>query len=33
MSNNKTVPKNQSYHGGIYIYFMNQKMSKVKKSE
>ena len=33
MSNRKTSPENKSYYGGTYIYFMNQKLSKVKKNK
>ncbi len=30
MSNHKTALENKSYYGGIYIYFMNQKLRKSK---
>ncbi len=33
MSNRKTYPENKSYYGGTYLYFMNQKLSKVKKNK
>ena len=31
MSNHRTPLENKSYYGGIYIYFMNQKLLKSKK--
>ena len=33
MSNRKTSPENKSYYGGTYLYFMNQKLSKLKKNK
>jgi len=33
MSNSKNLTENKSYHGGIYIYFMNQKLLKAKSSK
>jgi hypothetical protein len=31
--NDKTYPENKSYCGGVYIYFMNQKLLKAEKSK
>jgi hypothetical protein len=33
MGNLKIPIENKSYYGGIYIYFMNQKLAKVRKSK
>ncbi len=33
MGNHKASLENKSYYGGIYIYFMNQKLLKAKKDK
>ncbi len=33
MNNHKTSLENKSYYGGIYSYFMNQKLLKSKKDK
>ncbi len=33
MNNHKTSLENKSYYGGIYIYFMQQKLLKSKKKK
>ncbi len=33
MNNHKTPFENKSYYGGIYVYFMNQKLLKSKKGK
>jgi hypothetical protein len=33
MSKRKTLPLNKSYYGGIYMYFMKQKLTKPKESK
>ncbi len=33
VNNHKASLENKSYYGGIYIYFMNQKLQKSKKDK